>query len=130
MSLLSSGQQMRNSHILASSVSQQPPTEWRQPPPSATSDRPLSISEEEVRRLFQRQNPRKVPGSEEVSPCCLRVCEDQLALVFCQIFRRSLELCKVLSCLKRSSIIPCLKVSFTTGQNDYMVTKSFCDFVT
>ncbi len=51
---------------------------------------------------------------------------------FTKIFNRSLELCEVLSCFKRSTIIPIPKKSKITGLNDYrpvaltsVVMKSF-----
>lgn len=59
-----------------------------------------------MRQLFQRQRIRKAPGPDGVSPSCLKVCADQLAPIFTQIFNNSLELCVVPSCLKRSTIIP------------------------
>lgn len=41
--------------------------------------------------LFQRQKTRKAAGPDGVSPSCLKVCADQLAIFSC-IFNRSLEL--------------------------------------
>ncbi len=62
----------------------------------------------------------------------IKTCADQLAPIFTQIFNRSLELCKVPSCFKRSTIIPIPKKSKITGLNDYrpvalmsVVMKSF-----
>ncbi len=54
-----------------------------------------------------------------MSPACLKSCHDQLAPIFTQIFNRSLELCKVPSCFKRSTIIPVPKKPKITGLNDY-----------
>ena len=92
----------------------------------------LRIYEQDVRQLFQRQRIRKAPGPDGVSPSCLKVCADQLAPVFTQIFNSSLELCEVPSCLKLSTIIPVPKKSPITGLNDYrpvaltsVVMKSF-----
>ncbi len=66
------------------------------------------------------------------SPACLKSCADQLAPIFTQIFNRSLELCEVPSCFKRSTIIPVPKKPKITGLNDYrpvaltsVVMKSF-----
>ena len=65
-------------------------------------------------------------------PSCLKVCIDQLARIFTRIFNRSLELCEVPSCFKRSTIIPVPKKPSITGLNDYrpvalmsLVMKSF-----
>jgi len=67
-----------------------------------------------------------------VSPSCLKVCADQLAPIFTQIFNRSLELCEVPSCFKLSTIIPVPRKPTITGLNDYrpvaltsVVMKSF-----
>ncbi len=44
--------------------------------------------------------------AQTVTPVCLNSCADQLASIFTKIFNRSLELCEVISCFKRSTIIP------------------------
>ncbi len=54
-----------------------------------------------------------------MTPVCLKSCGDQLAPIVTHIFKRSLELCKVPSCFKRSSIIPVPKKHIITGLNDY-----------
>ncbi len=54
-----------------------------------------------------------------MTPACLKSCADQLAPIFTQIFNRSLELCEVPSCFKRSTIIPIPKKPKITGPNDY-----------
>ncbi len=63
---------------------------------------------------------------------CLKFCADQLAPIFTKIFNRSLEVCEVPSCFKRSTIIPIPKKSKISGLNDYrlvtltsVVMKSF-----
>ena len=76
-------------------------------PPVITSPLPsvsppaLTVFEEDVCQLFQRQKTRKASGPDGVSPSCLKACADQLAPIFTQIFNRSLELCEVPSCFKR-----------------------------
>ncbi len=99
-------------------------------PLSAT--RVLQISEEDVRQVFRKNKRRKAPGPDGVTPACLKTCADQLAPIFTQIFNRSLELCEVLSCFKRSTIIPVPKKPKITELNDYrpvalmsVVMKSF-----
>ncbi|XP_051928360.1 uncharacterized protein LOC127604961 [Hippocampus zosterae] len=106
-----------------------PETTLPSPPPSFS---PLQIHEQDVRRLFKQQKIKKAPGPDKVSPSCLKVCADQLAPVFTQIFNRSLELCEVPSCFKQSTIIPVPKKSATSELNDYrpvaltsVVMKSF-----
>ncbi len=79
----------------------------------------LQIREDEVRQVFKNNKRRKAPGPDGVSPACLKTCADQLAPIFTQIFNRSLELCEVPSCFKRSTIIPVPKKPKITGLNDY-----------
>lgn len=64
------------------------------------------------------QKIKKAPGPDGVSPSCLRVCAEQLAPIFTQIFNQSLELCEVPSCFKHSTIIPVPKKPSITGLND------------
>ncbi len=61
---------------------------------------------EDVNQVFRKQKSRKASGPDGISPACLKVCADQLAPIFTQIFNRSLELCEVPCCFKRSTIIP------------------------
>ncbi len=87
------------------------------PPAAPLSLTPtLQIREDDVHRSSKR---RKAPGPDSVSPACLKTCADQLAPIFTQIFNRSLELCEVPSCFKRSTIIPVPKKPKITGLNDY-----------
>ncbi len=92
----------------------------------------IQISEDEVRQVFRKQKRKKAPGSDVVTPACLKSCSDQLAPIFTQILNRSMELCEVPSCFKRSTIIPIPKKSKITGLNVYrpvalmsVVMKSF-----
>ncbi|KAL0154227.1 hypothetical protein M9458_050481, partial [Cirrhinus mrigala] len=89
------------------------PTTPLSPPPA------LQISEDEVRQVFRKNKRRKAPGPDGVTPACLKTCADQLAPIFSQIFNRSLELCEVPSCLKRSTIIPVPKKTKITGLSNY-----------
>ncbi|KAK3543486.1 hypothetical protein QTP70_023211, partial [Hemibagrus guttatus] len=103
------------------------------PPATPLSSPPaLRISEDDVRQIFLKQKKRKAPGPDGVTPVCPRTCADQLAFIFSQIFNRSLELCEVPACFKRSTIIPIPKKPKMTGFNDYrpvaltsVVMKSF-----
>ncbi len=92
----------------------------------------LQISEDDVRKVFRMNKRRKAPGPDGVTPVCLKSCADQLTPISTQIFNRSLELCEVSSCFKRSIIIPAPKKPKMTGLNDYrpvaltsVVMKSF-----
>ncbi len=79
----------------------------------------IQISEDDMRQVFRKNKRRKAPGPDGVSPACLKSSADQLAPIFTQIFNRSLELCEVPSCFKRSTIIPVPKKPKITGLNDY-----------
>ncbi len=115
----------KKKHTRPEHLSTQPLT----PPATPLSPTPaLEISED----YFIRNKRRKAPGPDGVSPACLKSCADQLAPIFTQIFNRSLELCEVPSCFKRSTIIPVPKKPKITGLNDYrpvaltsVVMKSF-----
>ncbi len=116
-------------HTRPEHLSTQPLT----PPATPLSPIPaLKISEDDVRQVFIKNKRRKAPGPDGVSPAFLKSCADQLAPIFTQIFNRSLELCEVPSCFKRSTIIPVPKKPKITGLNDYrpvaltsVVMKSF-----
>uniref|UniRef100_A0A9J7YVU8 Reverse transcriptase domain-containing protein n=1 Tax=Cyprinus carpio carpio TaxID=630221 RepID=A0A9J7YVU8_CYPCA len=116
-------------HIHSDHLSTQPLT----PPTIPLSTPPaLQISENDVCQVFRKNKRRKAPGPDGVTPACLRTCADQLAPIFSQIFNRSLELCEVPSCFKRSTIIPVPKKPKIIGLNDYrpvgltsVVMKSF-----
>ncbi|KAI2650486.1 putative 149 kDa protein [Labeo rohita] len=84
-------------------------TNYKTPSPST------KISEEDVRQVFRKNKRRKAPGPDGVTPACLKTCADHLAPIFSQIFNRSLELCEVPSCFKRSTIIPVPKKPKITG---------------
>ncbi|KAI2645419.1 putative RNA-directed DNA polymerase from transposon BS [Labeo rohita] len=90
-----------------------PPTTLLSPTPA------LQIREDDVRQVFRKNKRRKAPGPDGVTSTCLKTCADQLAPIFSQIFNRSLELCEVPSCFKRSTIIPVPKKPKITGLNDY-----------
>ncbi|PJG57318.1 RNA-directed DNA polymerase, partial [Aeromonas cavernicola] len=109
-----------------------PPIADTASPSSSTPGSQLEINVGEVCRLFQRLKTRKAPGPDGVSPSCLRVCAEQLAPIFTQLFNKSLELSEVPTCFKRSTIIPVPKKPTITGLNDYrpvaltsVVMKSF-----
>ncbi len=90
------------------------------PPATPLSPTPaLKISEDDVCQVFKKNKRRKAAGLDGVSPACLKTCADQLAPIFTLIFNRSLELCEVPSCFKRSTIIPVPKKPKITGLNDY-----------
>ncbi len=103
------------------------------PPATPLSPTPaIQFSDDDVCQVFRKNKRRKAPGPDGVSPACLKNCADQLAPIFTQIFNRSLELCEVPSCFKRSTIIPVPKKPKITGLNDYrpvaltsVVMKSF-----
>ena len=80
---------------------------------------PFTVSEHDVRRLFRKQNETKAAGPDGIKPKFLKLCSDQIANVFTNIFNWSLELSIVPSCFKFSTIIPVPKKSNPQSLNDY-----------
>ncbi len=70
-------------------------------------------------KVFRMNKRRKAPGSDGVTPVCLKSCVDQLAPIFTKIFNRSLELCEVPSYFKCATIFPVPKKLKMTDLNDY-----------
>ncbi|KAK1787220.1 hypothetical protein P4O66_017078, partial [Electrophorus voltai] len=81
--------------------------------------RPLIITESDVRRVFKRVNTRKAAGPDSICGRVLKVCADQLAPVFTDIFNLSLTLGIVPSSFKRSTIVPVPKKPQPSDLNDY-----------
>lgn len=96
-------------------------------PPAGTPDQWGKVC-----RSCRRQKIKKALGPDSVSSFCLRACTELLAPTFTQIFNQSLELCKVPSCFKSSTIAAVAKTNSITGLNTYrpvaltsVVMKSF-----
>ncbi|KAK1803894.1 hypothetical protein P4O66_003838 [Electrophorus voltai] len=81
--------------------------------------RPLIITESDVRRVFKRVNNRKAAGPDGICGRVLKACADQLAPVFTDIFKLSLMLGTVPFSFKRSTIVPVPKKPQPSGLNDY-----------
>ncbi|KAK1786195.1 hypothetical protein P4O66_017906, partial [Electrophorus voltai] len=81
--------------------------------------RPLIITESDVRRVFKRMNTRKAMGPDGICGRVLKACADQLAPVFTDIFNLSLTLDIVPSSFKRSTIVPVPKKPRPSDLNDY-----------
>lgn len=79
----------------------------------------LSVSVADVARSFRRVNIRKAAGPDGIPGRVLRVCADQLADVFTDIFNLSLSLSVVPSCFKTSTIVPIPKQAKITCLNDW-----------
>eukprot|EP00061_Rhincodon_typus_P006992 g28214.t1 len=86
-------------------------------PALTAPDTPLpSVTASEVRSDFLGVNPRKVMGPHSQP---LRSCAHQLAEVFTDIFNLSLLQAEVLTCFKKTTIIPVPKKAHETYLNDY-----------
>ncbi|KAK1784814.1 hypothetical protein P4O66_003478 [Electrophorus voltai] len=81
--------------------------------------RPLIITESDVRRVFKRVNTRKAMGPDGICGRVLKACADQLAPVFTDIFNLSLTLSIIPSSFKRSTIVPIPKKPRPSDLNDY-----------
>ena len=69
--------------------------------------------------LIRHVNPRKAPGLGGFPSRILRVCTDQLAGVFTDIFNLSLSQSAVHTCFNMSTIGPVPKKEKVTEQNNY-----------
>ncbi len=79
---------------------------------------PLVISRAGVCRSFKRINPRKTPGPDGTPGQTLKVCTDQLADVFGDIFNMSLFHSVIPTGFKETAIVPPTKKSKTLSLND------------
>jgi hypothetical protein len=84
----------------------------------ATKDCGLSFSVADVSKTFKCVNHRKAAGPHAIYSRVLRACADQLAGVFTDIFNLSLSQ-SVLTCFKRSTIVPVPKNAKVTELNNY-----------
>ncbi|KAK7910081.1 hypothetical protein WMY93_014765 [Mugilogobius chulae] len=88
-------------------------------PPSLTEHPPLTLTTDDVRKVFRKVNPRKATGPDGIPGRVLRDCADQLAEVFCSIFNSSLTACTVPQCFKSALIVPVPKKTSVESLNDY-----------
>ncbi|KAI3375970.1 hypothetical protein L3Q82_016502, partial [Scortum barcoo] len=79
---------------------------------------PLVLQLHQVSSSMKRINIRKAEGPDKVSGRTLKLCADQLAGVFLDIFNLSLQLATVPVSLKTSIIVPVPKKSAVTCLND------------
>ncbi|XP_051554708.1 uncharacterized protein LOC127441387 [Myxocyprinus asiaticus] len=79
----------------------------------------FTITECDVRKAFRRVNIRKAAGPDGISGRVLRACADQLAPVFTEIFKLSLEQSVIPTCFKQSVIVPVPKKPQPSCLNDY-----------
>ncbi len=85
----------------------------------ADADLLLTVTVEEVRRIFKSVNVRKAEGPDGIPGKVIRDCAYQLADVFTDIFNMSLSTATVPTCLKTATIIPVLKQVNITTLSDY-----------
>ncbi len=79
---------------------------------------PPVISRADVCRSLKRINTHKSPGPDGIPGRALKVCADQLADVFTDIFNLSLLQSVVPTCFKKTTIVPVPKKSRTLCLND------------
>ena len=80
---------------------------------------PVTVSEEEVRRLFRKLNSRSASGPDRISSKTLKTCSDSLAHVFKVLFQRSLQEGHIPRLWRSSMIIPVPKRKVVSQLNDY-----------
>ncbi|XP_073780295.1 uncharacterized protein [Danio rerio] len=86
---------------------------------SFTDHSPITLTSSEVHTALSRINGRKAAGPDGIPGRVLKVCAEQLAGVFTDIFNLSLNLAAVPTCFKTTSIVPVPKHSSPTCLNDY-----------
>ncbi|KAI3370378.1 hypothetical protein L3Q82_024466, partial [Scortum barcoo] len=79
---------------------------------------PPVISRADVCRTLKRINTRKAPGPDGIPGRALKVCADQLADVFADIFNMSLLQSVVPTCFKETIIVPVPKKTKILSLND------------
>ena len=77
------------------------------------------ISEEDVRKGFNRLKIKKAAGPDGISPKLLQTCASQLAGVYTKIYNESLRLRTVPSLFKQATVIPVPKKNNISCLNDY-----------
>ena len=87
---------------------------------SSTSICNLHIEEKNVLRIFQYTNVRKSPGLDGIGRQLLNNCATQLSGIFHSIFQASLNLQKVPTLWKTSSVVPVPKKSRPASPNDFL----------
>lgn len=84
-----------------------------------SEDAVLCLNTAMVRQALKKVNPRKAPGPDGIPGRVLRVCADQLAEVFTDIFNLSLSQSTVPTIFKTSTIVPIPKTPTASCPNDY-----------
>ncbi|PIK41457.1 hypothetical protein BSL78_21686 [Apostichopus japonicus] len=92
-----------------------------QPSPANNTDvtAPFVIDVTSVRNNFKRLNERKAPGPDGITPKLLKICAEQLAGVYTDIFNWSLSTSEVPRSFKDATIVPIPKKGKVSGLNDY-----------
>eukprot|EP00061_Rhincodon_typus_P011306 g36221.t1 len=78
-----------------------------------------SVNTADIRLAFLRVHPLKETGPDGVRSGVLRICADQLAGVFADIFNLPLQQSEVPICFKKNTIILVSKKTHATFLNDY-----------
>lgn len=79
----------------------------------------LTVSTDNVRRIFSRVDVRKAAGPDNIPGRVLRDCASELTDVFTDIFNILLRQAVVPTCFKTTTIIPVPKKSSPSCFNDY-----------
>jgi len=88
-------------------------------PPLGPSTPPLSLQEHEVRKNLRAVNPRKAVGPDSIPGAVIKACADQLAGILTRLFKHSLTLATVPTCLKATFIVPIPKKPAIDSMSNY-----------
>jgi hypothetical protein len=86
--------------------------------PAVPDDSVITLSIADVSKIFKQVNIHKDMGPDRIPGLVLRVCTDQLASVFTDIFKLSLTESVIPTCFKQTTIVPVPKKAKETCLND------------
>lgn len=78
-----------------------------------------TVTEDDVRRTFQRLRINKAQGPDGLSPRLLKCCAQELTPIFTVLFNQSIEECNVPKLWKMSTVVPVPKKPSPAQLNDY-----------
>jgi hypothetical protein len=87
--------------------------------PAGLNDCVITLSVAGVNKTFKQVNIHKAAGSDGIPGRVLKVCVDQLASVFTDIFNHFLTGSVIPTCFKQTNIVPMSKEAKIICLNDY-----------
>jgi len=79
----------------------------------------IFFDEMSVLKVFKGCNVKKSPGPDKIGGRLIKVCAEQLAPVFCNVFQRTLALQRVPKLWKEATVVPVPKTTRAVTLNDF-----------